>query len=265
MGKVSSMIVTRAIFIDYFFIYAILGWMVESTYCSLFAKPKPHWINRGFLYGPYCPIYGIGALLVLWVLWPLSNYPLLVFGASVVETSVLEYFTSWLLEKLFHTRWWDYSSKRFNLRGRVCLKNSVLFGILGLLLVYTIHPLVQSIVLAIPLPLLVLSVGVLCFGFTMDLMVTIHTLIVRNHLIEKVADDLDTLNDQIKANNQYYVDQLHVLFYSDPRYQQIVERIRSFNARANAQIMHHIHHAYPKALVRFDLVKKIKSSIDQIK
>ena len=112
-------------------IYSIIGWVYESTICSIGHRKL---INRGFLNGPYCPIYGTGAVLVLLVLGRIQN-PVLLFFAGAVVTCSLEYLTSWLMEKLFHARWWDYSKRKFNIDGRVCLIGAVVFGAFSVVLV----------------------------------------------------------------------------------------------------------------------------------
>ncbi len=125
----------------YFLIYAMIGYVVEVIYCS-FGERKL--VNRGFLYGPWLPIYGIGALLVIGATEAVVSMPPLLFLVTVILTSVVEYIGSWALERLFGIQLWDYSSHRFNINGRVCLKNSTLFGLLGLALVYLIHPQVKG-------------------------------------------------------------------------------------------------------------------------
>lgn len=102
----------------FFYLYSFIGWACEELYCSI---PAKRWVNRGFLKGPVCPIYGCGALMALFLLRPLYPWPLALFFGAVVASGVLEYFTGWAMEKLFHTRWWDYSHRRFHLQGRVCL------------------------------------------------------------------------------------------------------------------------------------------------
>ena len=97
-------------YILYFFIYSMLGWVCECLYCGIGAK---RFVNRGFLEGPYCPIYGWGALFVLYALRPFRDHIVLLFLAGMVGTSVLEYVTSYVMEKLFHSKWWDYSQRRF--------------------------------------------------------------------------------------------------------------------------------------------------------
>jgi uncharacterized membrane protein len=127
----------------YFLIYAIIGYIVEVLYCSFGEKKL---VNRGFLGGPWLPIYGIGALLVLIGTFEISFNFIFVFIVTVVLTSLVEYIGSWILEQFFKIRLWDYSTYPFNLKGRICLKNSLLFGLLGLTLVYGIHPFVKDFV-----------------------------------------------------------------------------------------------------------------------
>lgn len=122
----------------WFVIYSIIGWIYESIICSVGSR-KP--INRGFLNGPYCPIYGIGACLVILVLGKFRN-PVLLFFAGAVLTCTLEYITSYFMEKLFHARWWDYSKRRFNIGGRVCLIGAVVFGAFSVILILFLHPVI---------------------------------------------------------------------------------------------------------------------------
>lgn len=121
-----------------FIAYSVLGWCGEMIYCSV---PKGRLCEkRGFLNGLLCPIYGHGALLVLYVLRGGLPNPVLTFLAGAALTSALEYFTSWLMEKLFHMRMWDYSRYRFQINGRVCLLNSTCFGLACVLLCHVVHP-----------------------------------------------------------------------------------------------------------------------------
>lgn len=121
----------------YWLAYAFLGWIVETTYVSV---PTGKFVHRGFLYGPIIPIYGFGALSILFILMPFSSSPIFIFLLGILLTSVLEYITSYVMEKIFDMRWWDYSQRKFNINGRICLRNSILFGLLSLVLVEFIHP-----------------------------------------------------------------------------------------------------------------------------
>ena len=120
-----------------FFVGAVLGWCMEVI-CKLVQFGR--FINRGFLIGPYCPIYGFGAALLTALLSRFTQDPFAVFGLAMLICGTLEYLTSWLMETLFHCRWWDYSAKRFNLNGRVCANTLIPFGLLGLLMVYFVRP-----------------------------------------------------------------------------------------------------------------------------
>lgn len=107
-----------------FIIYAFIGWCTEVSYAAL---DRGIFVNRGFLNGPYCPIYGCGVVIVVAALTPLKDNLLILFAGSFLLTSILEYITGFILEKVFHNKWWDYSNKPFNLHGYVCLKFSISF------------------------------------------------------------------------------------------------------------------------------------------
>ena len=117
--------------------YSFGGWVIESFVCSLYAK-KP--VNRGFLRGPVCPVYGFGALVTIAFLYQRTNNVFLLFFAGAVLDCTVEYVTAVLLEKLFHAKWWDYSDHRFHFQGRICLSCGLAFGVLSVLLVKYIHP-----------------------------------------------------------------------------------------------------------------------------
>ena len=120
-----------------FIIYSVAGWCME-VFCKLLECKK--FINRGFLIGPYCPIYGYGALLITFLLKKYIDDPIALFVMAIVVCGTLEYLTSYLMEKLFKARWWDYSHRKFNLNGRVCLGTIVPFGLLGLFIMYVSNP-----------------------------------------------------------------------------------------------------------------------------
>ena len=130
-----------------FIIYSFVGWIGEEIWCTVGTRKI---VKRGMLHGPICPIYGFGALGILFLVYPWRTTFVRLFLASVIVTSLLEYFSSWLLERLFRAKWWDYSDEKFNLNGRICLLNSVVFGLGGVALEHVMHPAVQYI-LAIPI------------------------------------------------------------------------------------------------------------------
>ena len=135
-------------YICLFIIYSVIGWIYESIFCTIKTKK---WENRGFLYGPVCPIYGTGALAISIIVTKFSQQgivlnPIFIFLISFVGSAFLEYMTSWVLEKAFHALWWDYSRLPFNIQGRISLFTSIGFGFAGLLVTYVIVPPVESFV-----------------------------------------------------------------------------------------------------------------------
>ena len=154
-------------------IYSVIGWVYESTICSIGQRKL---INRGFLNGPYCPIYGTGAVLVLLVLGRIQN-PVLLFFAGAVLTCSLEYLTSWLMEKLFHARWLDYSKRKFNIGGRVCLIGAIVFGAFSVVLILVLHPWVKSLTDRLTDTALTWICAILFIGIVSDLIVTVKGLL----------------------------------------------------------------------------------------
>ncbi len=149
-----------------FVIYAFVGYICEVIYCSIGQRKL---VNRGFLYGPWLPIYGFGGLIVNICLMPLKSYPILVFILGMILTSIVEYIGSWGLEKIFSIKLWDYSKHLGNINGRVCLLNSTLFGIMSISLVYLVQPYIDLLLDWIPLTVKYNLSDVLRILFAIDL------------------------------------------------------------------------------------------------
>ena len=132
--------------LTYFLVYSFLGWIVESIYKSIYEKK---FINSGFLYGPFCPIYGCGAIIMYIFLDDVSSKPFITFCLGFVVLSIWEYIVGVFLEKVFHRKYWDYSNCKYNLQGRICLKNSIFWGILGVLFIDIIHPILTGVLASI--------------------------------------------------------------------------------------------------------------------
>lgn len=181
----------------YFVLYSFLGWMCETIYCSIDDKK---FVNRGFLNGPFCPIYGTGALLVIDIFMKYKDDLLVLFILSVVITSIVEYITSYLLEKIFNLQLWDYSTYSFNLNGRVCLKNSLLFGVLSILAVEVIHPAVEGFLSRLPVWFLITFTGTLVVYFICDVFITVKALIQIN---KKAGYRQMQLDELAKLRNEY--------------------------------------------------------------
>lgn len=131
-----------------FFLYSLLGWVFESTLCA--GVKQGRFVNRGFLLGPWCPIYGVGGVLCYLLLWGVKSLPLL-FVAAMAVCGGLEYLTGWGMEKLFRARWWDYSELPLNLHGRVCLYGVLLFGLCNVAIRYLVQPLLRALLELVPL------------------------------------------------------------------------------------------------------------------
>ena len=134
-------------YIFYFFFYSFIGWFFESCYCSI--RPKK-WVNRGFLRGPICPIYGTGGLVMMICLLPLRHITenlyvneLFIFIAGAILCDIVEFMTSYIMEKLFNARWWDYSNKKFNIQGRICLTHTLYWGTCSCLFVFILEPIMN--------------------------------------------------------------------------------------------------------------------------
>ncbi|HAZ05353.1 putative ABC transporter permease [Acetobacterium wieringae] len=179
----------------YFFLYAIIGWMCEVVYCSI---PEKKFINRGFLNGPYCPIYGVGALIIIMFLMPYVSDPILVFFIGIILTSTLEYVTSWGMEKLFHAKWWDYSDHKFNINGRVCLLNSFLFGLLCVILMYVVHPIVNDLVNSFSAFWIQVIATIAAVFFVSDLVESTRETVSFNKKLGSVYEATTELKDHLK-------------------------------------------------------------------
>lgn len=175
----------------YFIIYSFLGWVMESIVRSVCEKKL---INTGFLRGPFCPIYGIGATIMFLFLEGFQDKPILLFSIAIVILTIWEYLVGVFLEKAFHTKYWDYSNHKFNFQGRICLTNSICWGILGVLFVKFIHPFVQEMIKQIDINLLNYMVVILFIVFLVD---TVTSIIhVKN--IKTTLQKVENLNKEIK-------------------------------------------------------------------
>lgn len=179
-------------YIIYFTFYSFIGWFCETIYCSI---PAKKFVYRGFLTGPVCPIYGFGAVFILLLLEPIKSYILPCFFSGMVIASVIEYFTSYLMEKIFHARWWDYSNKKFNLNGRICLLNSILFGVMAVVLTQFIHPFISNLIYKIPYLTREILAMALIVIFVLDTILTSQKILS----IHKQLALLESLHYRIKA------------------------------------------------------------------
>ncbi len=203
-----------SLFFILFLIYSFFGWIVECIYCSF--EQKKFCIDRGFLIGPYCPIYGSCALIMMLFLDKYLNDPIALFLFIMVIASLIEYFTSLLMEKLFNVRWWDYSHLPFNIEGRVCLIIILGFGFLGLIFMYVVNPIVFGIVSSIKHELLV---GISIFLLLLFLIDCILSFIVITKLklsfSKFTGDSTSAIDVEVRKflhNNTYFISRLFKAF-----------------------------------------------------
>ena len=178
----------------YFFAYSFLGWCCEVVFATL---KTGKFVNRGFLNGPVCPIYGTGVVLLLLALSPLRPYAWAVFLAAVLICSALEFATGFVLEKVFHRKWWDYSDRHFNLCGYICPEMSLLWGIAALAVVYALQPMLASLLQKIPVIAGYVVLGICSAALLTDL---IFTLLQISALGKKYAE-LQKINAALRVGS----------------------------------------------------------------
>lgn len=179
----------------YFFIYSIFGWVLESVYKTIYEK---RWVNSGFLHGPLCPIYGTGAIMMILFLSSFKNNIFLLFLVGFIVLSIWEYFVGWLLETLFNTKYWDYTNNKCNIKGRVCLFNSVIWGLLGVIFVGFIHPLIENKILLIQPNILLWIDLILIIPLVIDTIISIVKVTSINKALEKFKDIGENLKDRLE-------------------------------------------------------------------
>lgn len=161
---------TKEKMILYFFIYAFIGWCLETIYAIMVFG---HFVKRGFLFGPICPIYGFGAIFLIIILEKVKkNNNFVKFLVAMITFSIFEFIASWILETMFHQRWWDYSGAIFNIQGRICITFSLIWGFIGVIFSNIIHPFIKKhmnkILYKIPYRLQKISVYTCILFFIVD-------------------------------------------------------------------------------------------------
>ncbi len=175
----------------YFIIYSFLGWILESIFRSFCEKKI---INTGFLIGPICPIYGCGAIIMILFLGKFSNSKILLFIMSVIFLSIWEYIVGVILEKIFKTKYWDYSDHKFNYKGRICLTNSIAWGFLGVFFIDFIHPFIVNILKNSNIAYLKIIVPILLIVILIDAIISV----IKTKNIKETLEKIEKLNEQIK-------------------------------------------------------------------
>lgn len=185
-------------FITYFIIYSFAGWLLESVSKTIAQKK---FVNSGFLYGIFCPIYGFGALIMLLCLEGLKEKPILLFIVAFFVLSIWEYVVGVFLEKVFKTKYWDYSHLKFNIQGRVCLKNSLYWGILGVAFICLLHPWLEGWIQKIPMNILLFSNSIIGIAMLVDLVISSLAVVKLDsaiHTINELSDNIKEKLEELK-------------------------------------------------------------------
>ena len=175
-----------------FILFSFIGWISEVIYVGVTSAHK--FVNRGFLHGPLCPVYGFGGVVILML--PPSLYATWIplFFASMILCTIVEYFVSWLMEKLFHTGWWDYSHYKIQLNGRICLLNSILFGFLGVVVIHFVYPLMTDLLNSLGQTWISISGMIILAVLSVDIFFTVRKLVDFANVMKKLKDFGETLN-----------------------------------------------------------------------
>lgn len=218
--------------LTYFIIYSFLGWIMESVVRSVIEKKI---INTGFLIGPFCPIYGIGACIMFLFLSGLKDHIVLLFIVSLFAMSIWEYIVGVILEKLFNTKYWDYSDHKFNIQGRVCLNNSLCWGVIGVLFIHFIHPFIQQILGNIDITLLHYVIAIITTVFIIDTIVSI----IKIKNIKGTLENIEKINKEIKEKLKE-IKLLSKEKEEDKKtsMQNIQELVEKLNKKKNRTILH---------------------------
>ena len=173
-------------FLILFTIYSFIGWVVEVIDQRIEIGKL---VNRGFLIGPVCPIYGVAGILMVLLLTKYMNSPLVLFVVAIFICSILEYFTSYIMEKIFKARWWDYSDKKLNINGRICLETMIPFGLLGMFVLYVLNPFITDKINAIPINILHIICIVLIVIYLLDFIVSLDIIVKIKSTFKSVEKD----------------------------------------------------------------------------
>ncbi len=178
-----------------YYIYSVAGWIMETVSVSI---QKRKFVDRGFLVGPYCPIYGTGVVAITVLLKKYSDDVVATFFMSIIICGILEYMTSYFMEKIFKARWWDYTNRKFNINGRVCLQNLVIFGILGTFIVFVANPFLLKYINMIPITTLHIILGIFSFIFLLDTIVSYKLIFELKDISRELKDNTIEISEKVK-------------------------------------------------------------------
>ena len=196
----------------FFFLYSFMGWVWESCYVSL---KERRLVNRGFMHGPFLPLYGSGAVIVLFCTMTVQDHVVLVFLLGMAGATALEFVTGVVMESIFHVKYWDYSHQKLNLKGYICPAASLCWGCFSVLMVYVVHPPVQSAVLMLPERAAAAAAAVLTVGTAADFILSFREALDMKQLlaqVEKTRQQFRRLQDKLyqAAGGMTVMDKVHL-------------------------------------------------------
>lgn len=246
----------------FFYIYCFVGWVWESTYVSI---RKRRFVNRGFLYGPWIPLYGTGWLVMLVCALPLKDNLFLVYISGMFGATLLELVTGLAMEKIFKVKYWDYSNQKIQFKGYICLSSSLFWGLLAVLVIKWVHAPFERLVLAVPRPMAIAFVIVLSILFVVDVGFSIKTALDMRRILvalERIHEEMEQaqkqLADKMEQSRQQVADKLEqgrqqwTDKWDQGRLQfesQLEEKVASLRERKELQ-MQKLHRANEKLLKR---------------
>ena len=221
-----------------FIIYSFIGWIIDI--CDIYFKYKKM-VNRGFMIGPYCPIYGVGVLLIFFLLKNYTNNALVLFVLATVLCMTLEYLTSYVMEKWFNARWWDYSDRKFNLNGRICLETTIPFGLGAMIVMYVVNPFLTNLLNKIPHNITIIIGTILMIIFLVDWIVSFSVISKINDIDwSKFKDDTEEVNKRVLEYLKGTSPQMRRLIESFPNVKIKVKELKSKFDRKRKKITNKI-------------------------
>lgn len=258
------MLHTLEIYFLLFLTYSILGWIMEVVGQLIQFKK---FVNRGFLIGPYCPIYGWGAVAITIILQRYLEDPIALFLFALVICSILEYSTSYIMEKVFHARWWDYSDKKFNINGRICLETMIPFGLLGMAISYITNPFFLGIYEAINVMWLNIIAGVLLIVFLTDLIIS--SKVISNVKVEGLKfakDNTEEITRKVKEalmNKDWFTRRLVNAY---PNFKDIRIKVKENINKAKQEIKQNIDKTKEETKESIEKIKvKAQENVEKVK
>lgn len=207
-----------------FMIYSTLGWICEIA--TIYIEKKKI-VNRGFLIGPYLPIFGCGCLLITLLLSSYANEPFALFALSMIICAILEYFTGWIMEVIFKMRWWDYSNNKFNINGRICLETLIPFGLAGIIVVRYLNPLFLGFINLFPSIVVSISAAILGIIFIIDCAISLNVITnfksITKNSKEDSTEEIKKYVSEVVLKNKYLYNRLIKAF---PKLTRVIKESR---------------------------------------